>query len=73
MMTCAACSTIPGPPVEISDACAQLPGKTPLPALKKGDNAKVALAETRAGMEKLNGRIGAKDQCYRNQRQRLSS
>lgn len=73
MMTLAGCSTLqqPGPSLRISDACERLPGKKPLPKLKPKDSAKSALAEARGGMETLNGRIAAKDQCYRNQRQRL--
>ena len=42
-----------------------------MPSLKDGDNAKSKLVEHRAGMEKLNGRISKKDQCYRRQRARL--
>ena len=71
--TCASCGTvpeIPGPDLQISDACDRLPGKLPLP--KQNPNGKVVLSEAMAGMKKLNGRIDAKDECYRNQRAQLA-
>ena len=74
-MTCAGCASvpIPTPNVSISDACEKLPGQKPLPTLAEKTNAKAQLAEHRAGMKTLNGRIDAKDQCYRNQRSRLAN
>ena len=73
-MTCAACGTvvqeIPGPSLQISDACDQLPGKVALP--NKNVNGKIVLSEAMDGLRKANARIDKKDQCYREQRARLA-
>jgi hypothetical protein len=71
-MTCAACGTvqeIPGPNLQLAQECDKLPGKLPLP--KQNVKGKVVLSEAMDGMKKLNGRIDAKDECYRDQVQTL--
>lgn len=73
MTICSGCGTvqeIPGPDLQLSQECDKLPGKLPLP--KQNKNGKIVLEEAMGGMKKLNVRIDAKDECYRDQIQRLA-
>ncbi len=71
-----ACAHSPGAPesvrLQIPRDCERLAAAVPLPDLAKGQNAKAALAQHRAGLIRANGNLDATRECQANQRERFA-
>jgi hypothetical protein len=73
---CAACAQSPGKPalsVELPQDCERLAEPVPVPEIRKGMSAKVALARTSAALGTANDHLASTRACQEAQRQSYAS